>query len=107
VRYRQRISQEGGVTKRNHASKHLAKRIGPQGAPAHADFSQESKVGAAGKPSVASSGPPRGAEARLQVGRRRFALGAGLCHAGIRPSWIAPSLYDFAPTAVLTLVCPR
>ena len=23
VRYRQRISQEGGVTKRNHASKHL------------------------------------------------------------------------------------
>ena len=51
---------------------------GPQGAPAHADFSQETEVGAAGKPSVASSGPPRGAEARLQVGRHRVALDAGL-----------------------------
>src|SRR4029077_15767918 len=51
---------------------------GPPGAPAHADFSQETEVGAAGKPSVASSGPPRGAEARLQVGRQRFALDAGL-----------------------------
>ena len=51
---------------------------GPQGAPAHADFSQETEVGAAGKSSVASSGPPRGAEARLQVGRQRVAPDAGL-----------------------------
>src|SRR4029077_10667900 len=51
---------------------------GPQGAPGHADFSQETEVGAAGRPSVASSGPPRGAEARRQVGRHRFALDAGL-----------------------------
>jgi hypothetical protein len=27
VRYRQRISQEGGATKRNHASKHLGRSV--------------------------------------------------------------------------------
>jgi hypothetical protein len=42
-------------------------------APAHADFRQETEVGTAGKPSVVSSGPPRGAEASLPVGRHRVA----------------------------------
>ena len=46
---------------------------GPQRAPARADCRQETEVDAAGKPSVASSGPPRGAEASLQVGGHSIA----------------------------------
>jgi len=41
---------------------------GPQRASVRADFSQETEVGAVGKTSVASSDPPRGAEARLRSG---------------------------------------
>jgi hypothetical protein len=51
---------------------------GRQRAPARSDFSPETEMGTASKPSVASGGPPRGAEASLQVGRQRITPAVGL-----------------------------
>jgi hypothetical protein len=55
------------------AKPQVLRYTGPQRASVRGDFSQETEVGAVGKPSVASSHPPRGAEASLQVGRHRVA----------------------------------